>query len=207
MKKTLTALAITAVLAGCSSTKTVTNSDEPIRNQKLSTSFVSEGIKIETDCAWYKITKTDCSIIAIEAVGTAPTFGNTTNNRKNALTVAEMRAGANVSEFIAKEISTQRVVTTLAKNLEKANDRIKSGKEDGSTVTMTDKEADKTTLRENGNDTAVTMTETIRTSSKAVLKGFSKIKEEVVGDQEVSVTIRWDLNNNRAADQARKMFQ
>ena len=38
MKYTLTALAVVTALIGCSS-KPVTNGDDPIRNQKLSTSF------------------------------------------------------------------------------------------------------------------------------------------------------------------------
>jgi uncharacterized lipoprotein NlpE involved in copper resistance len=207
MKHTLTALAVVAILAGCSSTKTVTNSSEPIRNQRLATSFVGEGIKIETDCSWYKVTKTDCEVIAIEAVATAPSFGNTVNNRKNALTVAEMRANAHISEFLSKEISTSRVTTTLAKNIEKANDKIKSGKADGATVEMTDKEAENIAVRENANDTAINLTETIRTSSRAILKGFIKVEEKVVGDQEVSVTIRWDVSSDKAAEQLRKKFQ
>jgi hypothetical protein len=202
LKMSTLALAIGVALAGCSTTKS--NPDEQIRNQKLSTSFVSEKIKIETDCAWYKVTKTDCAIVAIEATGTAPTFGGTVNNRKNALTVAEMRANAQVSEFLGKEITTSKVATTIAKNIEKASDKVASGKADGETVEMTDTEAKNVSLRDNSNETAVQLTETIRTSSKAILKGFIKINEEVTGDQEVSVTIRWDRDNQKAATYLRK---
>jgi hypothetical protein len=52
----------------------------------------------------------------------------------------------------------------------------------------------------------VTLTETIRTSSRAILKGFVKIEEKVVGDQEVAVTIRWDKNSDSTASQLRKRF-
>jgi hypothetical protein len=149
----------------------------------------------------------DCKIIAIESIGTAPTFGNTTSNRKNALTIAEMRANANVSEFLNKEISTTRVNNTIAKNIEKANDIVKSGKADGSTVEMTDKEASNLSMRENNNNTVVQLTETIRTNSTAILKGFVKIKEDVVGVQEVAVTIRWDLNSESARNQLAAKMQ
>lgn len=202
MKLKLSAVAIVILLSACSSTKTVdgANSSGPITSQKLSTSFVSEKIKVETKCDWFGFGR-DCKIIAIESVGTAPTYGATTANRKNAMTIAEMRANGNVSEFLNKEISTSRVNNTIAKNIEKATDKFKSGKEDGATVELTDKEASNMSLRENTNDTVVQLTETIRTNSNAILKGFMKIKEEVIGPQEVSVTIRWDLDSELARNQ------
>jgi hypothetical protein len=202
MKLKLSAVAIVVLLSACSSTKSVdgANSNGPIANQKLSTSFVSEKIKIESKCSWFGM-GSDCKIVAIESTGTAPTFGATTSNRKNALTIAEMRANGNVSEFLNKEITTSRVNNTIAKNIEKATDIARSGKADGSTVEMTDKEAANTSLRENTNDTVVQLTETIKTNSSAILKGFVKIKEEVVGPQEVAVTIRWDLESESARNQ------
>lgn len=205
MKHTLTFLSVALLLGACSSMKTGTNTSEPIANQKLSTSFTNENIKIETKCAWFSFSR-DCKIVAIESVGTAPSFGNTTNNLRNALTRAEMRANANVSEFLNKEITTNRVNNTIAKNIEKATDKVKSGKTDDKAVEMSDKEAEKVNLRENTNDTVVQLTETIQTQSKSILKGFMKVKEEVVGQQEVAVTIRWDLESEDARNQlANKM--
>jgi len=204
MKLKLAAIAIAIALIGCASTKS--EGEGAVKTQKLSTSFVGEKIKIETNCTWYKFWKSDCEVIAIESTGTATSFGNTANNRKNALTVAEMRANSHVAEFISKDISTNRVANTIAKNLEKASDRVKSGKADSSTVEMSDKEAATISLRDNNNETVHQLTETIRTSSQAILKGFVKINEEVVGNQEVSVTIRWDKDNERAAETLRKKF-
>ena len=203
MKLKLAAIAIAIVLTGCASTK---EGDGPVKTQKLSTSFAGEKIKIETNCTWYKFWKTECEIIAIESTATATSFGNTANNRKTALTVAEMRANSHVAEFIAKDISTTRVTSTIAKNLEKASDKVKSGNSDGSTVSMSDKEAASISLRENNNETVHNLTETIRTSSQAILKGFVKINEEVVGNQEVLVTIRWDKDTERAAETLRRKF-
>jgi len=117
-----------------------------------------------------------------------------------------MRANSHVAEFISKDISTTRVTSTISKNLEKANDKIKSGSDDGSTVEMSDKEASTISLRENNNETVHRLTETIRTSSQAILKGFIKINEEVVGNQEVAVTIRWDKDSEKAADMLRRKF-
>ena len=203
MKKTLTVLAITAVLAGCSTTKSV-NPDEPIRNQKLSTSFVSEGIKIETDCAWYKFGKSECDVIAIESTAVAWTNGATAVQVGEARKVARMEASANIAHFLNEKITSNRVTTVMAKHIEKAKDTVTSDKSE-----MTDKEAQQlnTINRENANDTARTVTRTISANAEAILKGFKTIKEEPVGQQEISVTIRWDLESDRAAAQLRKRFQ
>jgi hypothetical protein len=202
MKRLHLALAIASVLAitGCSTTA-VTNSNEQVRNQRLATSFVGEGIRIETTCAWYKPFKTDCDIVSIEAVATAPTNGNTNYNRKNALTVAEMNAGANVSHFIKQNITSSRVTSTIAKNVEKARDKLNTPHGESDVIEMTDKEAktDNISVRENSNDTAVQLTTTVRANSTAILKGFRVIKQEVVGAQEVAVTIRWDRDSERTA--------
>jgi hypothetical protein len=208
MKKTLTALAITAVLAGCSTTKSV-NPDEPIRNQKLSTSFVSEGIKIETDCAWYTWNKSNCEIVSIEAVGTASTNGNTESNRRTALIRAGDRARANVRHFIQEDVSSTRVQNTLAKNIEKASDRMKSRTTTGEVVAMSDTDAEKDTnhsVRENSNDTAYQLNETIRVNAQGILRGFKVTKQEVVGSQEVAVTICWDKESEQVSNQLRKKF-
>lgn len=149
----------------------------------------------------------ECNIVAIESTGTAPSFGNTTNNMRNALTRAELRANAQVAEFLNKEISSERVNKTIAKNIERANDRVRTGKADDTTVEMTDKEADNISLRENNNDTVVTLTETIRSSARSILSGFYKIDEKVVGDQEVSVTIRWDAESGQSRKQLQKAMQ
>jgi hypothetical protein len=203
MKKTLTALAITAVLAGCSTTKSV-NPDEPIRNQKLSTSFVSEGIKIETDCAWYKFGKSECDVVSIESTAVAWTNGSSAVQVGEARKVARMEASANVAHFLHEKITSNRVTTVMAKHIEKAKDSVTSDKSE-----MTDKEAQQlnTVNRENANDTARTVTRTISANAEAMLKGFKTIKEEPVGQQEISVTIRWDLESDRAAAQLRKRFQ
>ena len=194
--------------SACSSVKTgnATNSATPIANQKLSTSFVGEKIKLETKCSWFGLSS-DCQVIAIEATGTAPSYGNTTSNIRNAFTRAEMKAQAQIARFLNEEVTSDRVQSTIAKNIERATDKVKSGKADDNAIEMTDKEANNISLRENNNDTVVTLTETIRTSAKAILSGFKKIDEKVIGDQEVAVTIRWDLDSNASRKQLLKSMQ
>jgi len=208
MIKLITAILVLILSSACSSMKTGngTNTNTPIANQKLSTSFVGEKIKLETKCAWFSF-GSECQVVAIESTGTAPAFGNTVSNRKNALIRAEMKANANVAEFLQKEVTTNRVQNTIAKNIEKATDKVNSGKADDSAVEMTDKEAKDISSRENVNDSVIQLTETIKTRSSAILKGFIKIDEQVIADQEVSVTIRWDVNSDISRKQLEKAMQ
>ena len=208
MKLKLSALVIAVSLTACSSMKTSngTNTSTPIANQKLSTSFVGEKIKLETKCSWFSF-GSNCEVVAIEATGTAPSFGNTTSNMRNALTRAEMKAQAQVARFLNEEVTSDRVQKTIAKNIERATDKVNSGKADDSTVEMTDKEAGNISLRENNNDTVVTLTETVRTSAKSILSGFVKIDEKVIGEQEVAVTIRWDVESGLSRKQLLKAMQ
>lgn len=208
MKLKLSALVIALSLTACSSMKTGngTNTNTPIANQKLSTSFVGERIKLETKCAWFSF-GSDCQVVAIEAIGTAPSYGNTTSNMRNALTRAEMKAQAQVARFLNEEVTSDRVQKTIASNIERATDKVKSGKADDNAVEMTDKEAGNISLRENNNDTVVTLTETVRTSAKSILSGFVKVDEKIIGDQEVAVTIRWDVESNVSRKQLLKAMQ
>ena len=211
MKTTVISLAILALMAGCSSTpKKGEGEIEPIRSQKLSSSFVNESIKIETDCSWYTTNKSKCEIIAIEAVGTASTNGNTANNLRTGLIRAGDYARANVAHFIREDVSSSRVTNTIAKNIEKANDRVKSRTVTGETVEMSDKDAEKDTnfsIRDNSNDTAHQLTQTVRVNAQSILRGFHTVKQDVVGPQEVSVTIRWDLESQRASEDLAKKFK
>lgn len=202
------AVLVSAVLTGCGTTKFSEN-DGPIRSQKLATSFTQEGITIETDCAWYKFDKSDCNVISIESRATTDTNGNTTANRNTALTRATLKAKANVRHFLNEQISSTRVNTTIAKNIEKASDKNKTTGNSTEVVGMTDKEADAEnnySVRENSNNTAHQVTETVRANAEGILRGFRVVKQEVVGNQEVAVTIRWDLNNDKAASQLRNRF-
>lgn len=200
---------IVLALAACSTTKRGEGEFDQIRNQKLSTSFKKDTIRIETDCAWYKPWKSDCEIVAIEVTATAATNGNSENNLRTALTRAQMTAVANVRHFIQEEVKSERVKTTIAKNVEKASDRMKSRTTVGEAVSMSDSDAEKDTnfsVRENSNDTAYQLTETIRTNAQGIMRGFKVVKQEVSGPQQVSVTMRWDKDSDRAASVLRKKF-
>jgi hypothetical protein len=205
MKHFLLSISFVSVLAACGS-KPVANTDEPIRNQKLSTSFTEEKIKIETDCAWYKFWKSNCQIVAIESTGVAWTNGASSVQVSEARKVARMEASANVAHFLNERITSSRVTNVVAKHIEKARDIYESTGSGESS--MTDKEAARSTkgLRENSNDTARTVTRTIRANAETILRGFQTIKEERVGPQEIAVTIRWDRKTDATTNQIYKHF-
>lgn len=208
MKIHLSVLALALLLTACGTTKT-SNDSEAIRSQKLSTSFKEDTIHIETDCTWYKPWKSECDIVSITSIGSATTNGNTVNNRNTALTRAKDKALANVAHFMSEEVSSNRVSTTLAKNVEKANDRLKTRAKEGEVVEMSDKDAEKDTnftVRENSNDTAFSLAENIRVNARARLRGFIPVKQEVSGPQEVTVTMRWTKASDNTASQLRKRF-
>jgi hypothetical protein len=118
-----------------------------------------------------------------------------------------MQAKANVSHFITEEVTSNRVTSTIAKNIEKAQDRINKGAANGQTVEMSDQEAKNVSARENSNDTAHNVTNTIRANSRSILRGFKVINQDITGDQEVKVVVRWDLESDRTATMLRKKFQ
>jgi hypothetical protein len=211
MKSKLSIAIIALSLSACSSIKNVTNGDEPIRNQKLSSSFASQDgfIKVETDCAWYKPWKSanDCQVTSIQSTATFPTNGNTANNVKTATIHASNQAKANIAHFIKEEVTSSRVTTTIAKNIEKASDKLNSKGDDGKVVEMTDVEASKThSVRENSNDTAHHLTTTVRSNATTMLRGIKTLSPQRNGDQEISVTVVWDLQSDSVATQLNARF-
>ena len=201
MKHTLSCLAVAMFLGACSTPGV--NSDEPIRNQKLTTNFTEDGIKVETDCVWYKFWKTRCDVTAIESTAVTWTNGGTNVQMREAVKVAQDMAGANMARFLNTSVNETRITTTIAKHIEKARDT-QDTKSD-----MTDTEAKRTSLsnRENSNDTARTVTTSIQSNATAILKGFRVIKTDRVGQQEVAVTIRWDQESASVRNQIERLMR
>ena len=208
-------------LTACGSTKVNTSSVSPgevtaINAQKLTTNFKRQGIKLEWECAWgtgaFGLTDSMCvkgDLKAVEVTAYATSNGNSENNRETAFKVAEMKAKAKLRHFIHEDITSTNVVNTVAKNVEKANDRIKS-KITGEDVSMSDDEATKDTnyaVRENTNDTVRTLTESIRKQASGILKGVQVVDEKIVDRQTVGVTIRWDQNSEQASNILARKFR
>lgn len=210
MKRVLLVTAIALTLSACGSVNLNKaenpGSMTPIHSQKLSSNFTRKGIKLEFNCGTISSLASDCKKAeptAIEVTAYAPSYGNSENNRENAFRVAEMRAKAKLRHFIHEDVSSSQVKTVIAKNIEKANDRIKQRISANEEVNMTDDEATKETnfaVRENTNDTVQTLTETVRTNAAGILRGVRSIDEKIVDRQTVQVTIRWDKDSERASD-------
>lgn len=221
MKRVLLVTAIALTLSACSSVS-LNKADNPgsmtpIHSQKLSSNFTRKGIKLEYECAFgtgmFGMTDAMCSktdIKAIEVTAYAPSYGNSENNRENAFRVAEMRAKAKLRHFIQEDVSSSQVKTVIAKNIEKANDRIKQRISANEEVNMTDDEATKETnwaIRENTNDTVQTLTETVRVNAAGIMRGVRAVDERIVDRQTVQVTIRWDKDSERASQFFRNQWR
>lgn len=218
----LSTLVLALTLTACSSTKLSSGLDggsiTPINAQKLETTFKRKGIKLEWECAFgtgmFGVTDKACvkgDIKAIEVTAYAPSYGNSEVNRENAFKVAEMNAKAKLRKFIQQDVYTSEVSNTLSKNVEKANDRIKSRIKADEEVAMSDEDAAKDTnfaIRENTNETVRTVTETVRVQAQGILKGVHVVEgsEKVVDRQTVQVTIRWDKDSEAASQFLRKRF-
>lgn len=219
MKYRLMSLGFVVLFTACSSTKPPTGIEAPavtaIGNQKLVSNFTRKGVKLEWDCSWYQSQKScreNGNVTAIEITAYATSNGNSENNREDAFKVAEMKAKAKFRRFINEEVSTSEVTNVLTKNIEKANDKIRTniGGQGDVVVNDTDKESskdDNVAVRENANDIVRTITETIRVNAQGILQGMRVVDEKVVDRQTVQVTIRWDKESEKASDYFRAKFR
>jgi hypothetical protein len=221
MKLGIITATIVLALAGCGSTKPPPSALDggqvtPINAQKLSSNFTRRGVKVEFDCAWgtgmFGLTDAVCvktDLKSIEVTDYAASFGNSESQRENAYRKAEMGAKAKLRRFISEEVNTTQVKTTFAKNVEKANDRIKQRISANEEINMTDDEATRETnwaVRENTNEAVENLTQTIRVNAAGILRGVRVSEAKIVDRQTVQVTIRWDRDTDRASDFLRSRF-
>jgi hypothetical protein len=204
------------MISGCAGTKQTVEGPqiEALSSQKLSSSFKRQGVKIEWECSWGTgLVPSLCvkgDFRAIEVTGYATSNGNSENNREDAFRVAELQAKAKLRRFLAEDVSSTTVVNTLTKNIEKANDRIKNRIRNAEEVALSDEDAMKESnwaVRENSNDIARTVTESIRINASGILKGVYVAEEKVVDRQTVAVTIRWDKDSERAGNYLKSKFR
>lgn len=213
--KVIVMVGILASVYGCGTARPNTTIEAPkvdaIASQALNTNFVGQGIKVEWDCKYFSgITEATCirsEIKAIEATGYAPSFGNSEAMRDNAFEVAEMRALDRLVRFVRQDVSSQRTVSTMTKNLEVAKDRIKQRIE--GEVSMNDTDAEKQSnvaVRENTNDSVRNLVSTIRNNAQGIIRGARPINQKIVDRQTVSVTIRWDRHSADAVINMQKRY-
>lgn len=186
-----------------------------LMNQTLSTdiAYNNTGVKIEWNCTWptgiSDMTCIKTTIKAIEVTKVTAVGGNSSFEINKAQIIGEMHAKASLVEFMKQDITSKRVLNTMGKNLEKANDRIKQRISDTEVVAMSDSEADKDTnfaIRENTNETVRNLTEGITTYAQGKISGVMVKEVKRVGPRELAVTIRWSKENAELVNELRKAF-
>jgi predicted small lipoprotein YifL len=221
MKLKYLVLAVSVSLTACgtlSGPNTVTPAPvTAIQEQRLSTNFRKEGIKID----W---TMTG-ELKSVEVTGYAPAAGNTEFEHDNAFDAAELDAKAKLVRFLREGITSSRVTNTMSKNVEKAHDKtrnkIKGGEDD--VVVMSDVEAaapaapvakdkdageNNIAIRDNINQTTRTVIKKISEESNSILSGvFIKDTDIMSGGRMVKVVIRWDRDSQKAVETLRKNFR
>ena len=98
-----------------------------VTKQKLSTYFEDDGIRVNWECVdrngWtLNMTCSESVIESIEATVTVPANGGTNFNGASANQIGQLESMAMIARFISEEITTERVVTLMAQNVEKADD-------------------------------------------------------------------------------------
>lgn len=204
-----------AVLAGCASNPKPSLVESPkvtaLQSQTLTTNFKRRGVKIEWDCMWptgiLESTCVETKVKSIEVTGYAPSNGNSEFLREQAFEVAAANAKRKAIQFMKEDINSSQTIQTLAKNVEKANDKIKQRISNAEAVEFSDTDASTDTnfaVRENSNNIARNITSIIRSNASGILIGFRVHEEEIVDKQTVSVTIRWDQKTLRAIPDLRQ---
>ena len=218
MKTKLMVICLAVLLAACSSTKEkkdqANTTGDLIGAQKLSSNFKRQGVKLEWECGWGTgFSDAVCSkgdVKAIEVTAYAPSFGNSEANREAAFGVAHDMALVKLNRFISDEVTTSRVMNTLIKNVEKANDKLKSKISTQEVISVTDDDPfpdANIASRENTNEVIRTVTESIRTQSSGILRGVRAIDEKIVDRQTVAVTVRWDKDSEKAVQELRRRIR
>jgi hypothetical protein len=214
MKKTALSLALITVfgLSACSSTKTsdlgsggsvAPGAQQAISEQRAASDFKREGVRVI-----YSFTG---NLEAVEAVGYAPVWGNSQNAVQQAYETAYVLAKDRMSSFLHPEnITSKRMVDTIAKNLEKARDnktnKFATNKNNDFSFETADTEAAKTgeinreentAVRNDALNIASNIRTTVSVQRSGILGGVVLKEGKVINDgKNVQVIVRWDRKDN-----------
>jgi hypothetical protein len=189
MKKSLVFVAVTLAIAGCSSRAPKVDT---VREEVLSREMVTPEIEVtHSGCGLLsKAVGRDCKVVRIDSTATAPSNGGTTVLRSVAFQRACDTARANIAHWMGERVTSDRVSKITGASVEKA-DSVENQASTGESQNY------ETSRRENGNDTKLDITNTIRVQSAKYLTGWKSIKDgsPVIGDQEVKCVMRWDAGD------------
>jgi hypothetical protein len=228
--KNITSIALLSILiattTGCSmfggkADKVEMEKTTAVTKQKLSTYFEDDGIRVNWECidrnAWtLNMTCSESVIQSVEATITIPANGGTNFNGSSANQVGQLESMAMIARFINEEIITERVVTLMAQNVEKADDTYRNpiagtGQNNvnkprlpavvGITSSEPQAPRDPNTpnmnfaVRANVNDTVRDLNTVVRGDARAIMRGTT-FDVEQKDDQLIQITANW--NRNRA---------
>jgi hypothetical protein len=188
-----------------------------VTKQKLSTYFEDDGIRVNWECVdrngWtLNMTCSESVIESIEATVTVPANGGTNFNGASANQIGQLESMAMIARFISEEITTERVVTLMAQNVEKADDTYRnpiSGTGQNNVnaprlpavvgITSSEPQAPRDTskpnmnfaVRSNVNDTVRDLNTIVRGNAQAIMRGTT-FKVDQKDDQLIQITAVWE---------------
>ena len=188
-----------------------------VTKQKLSTYFEDDGIRVNWECVdrngWtLNITCSESVIESIEATVTVPANGGTNFNGASANQIGQLESMAMIARFINEEITTERVVTLMAQNVEKADDTYRnpiSGTGQNNVnaprlpavvgITSSEPQAPRDpskpnmnfAVRSNVNDTVRDLNTVVRGNAQAIMRGTT-FKVDQKDDQLIQITAVWE---------------
>jgi hypothetical protein len=188
-----------------------------VTKQKLSTYFEDDGIRVNWECVdrngWtLNMTCSESVIESIEATVTVPANGGTNFNGASANQIGQLESMAMIARFINEEITTERVVTLMAQNVEKADDTYRnpiSGTGQNNVnaprlpavvgITSSEPQAPRDTskpnmnfaVRSNVNDTVRDLNTIVRGNAQAIMRGTT-FKVDQKDDQLIQITAVWE---------------
>ena len=188
-----------------------------VTKQKLSTYFEDDGIKVNWECIdrdWFPSLGLRCDenvIEEIEATVTIPANGGSNFNGTSANQVGQLESMAMIARFINEEITTERVVTLMAQNVEKADDTYRNpiaGTNQNNVnaprlpavvgITSSEPQAPRDpntpnmnfAVRSNINDTVRDLNTVVRGNAQAIMRGTT-FDVDQKDDQLIQITAIW----------------
>ncbi len=187
-----------------------------VKQQKLSTFFEDDGIRVNWECidrnGWtLNLTCSESVIEEIEATVTIPANGGSNFNGTSANQVGQLESMAMIARFINEEITTERVVTLMAQNVEKADDTYRnpiSGTNQNNVnaprlpavvgITSSEPQAPRDpntpnmnfAVRSNINDTVRDLNTVVRGNAQAIMRGTT-FDVDQKDDQLIQITATW----------------
>ena len=188
-----------------------------VTKQKLSTYFEDDGIRVNWECidrnGWtLNMTCSESVIESIEATVTVPANGGTNFNGASANQIGQLESMAMIARFISEEITTERVVTLMTQNVEKADDTYRnpiSGTGQNNVnaprlpavvgITSSEPQAPRDpskpnmnfAVRSNVNDTVRDLNTIVRGNAQAIMRGTT-FKVDQKDDQLIQITAVWE---------------